>query len=64
VREINTPIICLLAHHHTILLGLRSPWSNQFFPKQDANDDAEPLVGNLRKLEVYANEVFDVYRQQ
>ena len=42
----------------------RSPWSNKFYPKEDASPDSEPLDGKLRKLEEYANEVFDVYRQQ
>jgi len=52
--------ICASAHSTCC----RSPWSNKFYPTEDASADAEPLQGKLRKLEEYANEVFDVYRHQ
>jgi len=37
----------------------RSPWSNQYDPKLD---DGQVPSAELRKLEIVANEVFDIYR--
>eukprot|EP01083_Nonionella_stella_P076796 209426_1 len=41
----------------------RSAWSNEYFPPIDDGDGFKPS-GALRKLEVEANKVFDVYRHQ
>jgi hypothetical protein len=38
----------------------RSPWSNRYDPPLD--DGAQPSA-DLRKTEVQANEVFDIYRE-
>jgi capping protein beta len=38
----------------------RSPWSNEFDPPVD---DAEMSSERVRRLEVRANEAFDVYRE-
>lgn len=38
----------------------RSPWSGEFVPPVD---DAEPLIGWLRKLEIAANDAVDTYRE-
>ena len=40
----------------------RSPWSNEFDPPIE-NDDATYPSERVRKMEVQANEAFDVYRQ-
>lgn len=43
----------------------RSPWSNEYFPPlDDGNNDGFKPSDDLRKLEVEANKVFDVYRHQ
>lgn len=39
---------------------IRSPWSNKYDPPIDGG--ATPS-GELRKMEVQANEVFDIYRE-
>mmetsp|Transcript_26283 Transcript_26283/g.42973 ORF Transcript_26283/g.42973 Transcript_26283/m.42973 type:complete len:289 (-) Transcript_26283:428-1294(-) len=42
----------------------RSPWSNEYFPPiSDSNGGFKPSA-KLRKLEIEANSVFDVYRHQ
>jgi len=41
----------------------RSPWSNEYFPAIEEDDGFKPSA-TLRKLEIEANKVFDVYRHQ
>ena len=41
-----------------------SPWSNKFFPEEEAEADATVPSGPLRALEEHANALFDAYRQQ
>ncbi|ODV61296.1 F-actin-capping protein subunit beta [Ascoidea rubescens DSM 1968] len=42
----------------------RSPWSNVYYPKlpADIEEDAPKPSSELRKLEIFANESFDIYR--
>merc|ERR1712048_1261081 len=42
----------------------RSPWSNEYFPPLGDDEDGFKPSDNLRKLEIEANKVFDVYRHQ
>jgi len=42
----------------------RSPWSNEYFPALPDNEDGFKPSADLRKLEIEANKVFDVYRHQ
>lgn len=42
----------------------RSPWSNEYFPKIDDDEDGFKPSKKLRSLEIEANKVFDVYRHQ
>jgi len=42
----------------------RSPWSNEYFPPIEDDEDGFKPSGKLRQLEVEANKVFDVYRHQ
>eukprot|EP01084_Bolivina_argentea_P206132 352007_1 len=42
----------------------RSPWSNEYFPAIEDDDDGFKPSGKLRQLEIEANKVFDVYRHQ
>jgi capping protein beta len=42
----------------------RSPWSNNYYPALDDGDDGFKPSENLRKLEIEANQVFDIYRHQ
>jgi capping protein beta len=39
----------------------RSPWSNEFYPKLDDGDGVVPSE-RVRKMEIRANDAFDVYR--
>lgn len=50
----------LLCDHNRDGNCYRSPWSNTYFPPLD--DGFRPSE-KLRKLELYANEVWDVYRE-
>ena len=40
----------------------RSPWSNEFDPELEEGEGVYPSE-KLRKIEVRANEAFDVYRE-
>jgi len=40
----------------------RSPWSNEYFPKIDDDEKAFQPEDKLRKIEIRANKLFDVYR--
>jgi len=42
----------------------RSPWSNDYFPPIEDEEDGFKPSSNLRELEVEANKVFDIYRHQ
>lgn len=42
----------------------RSPWSNQYFPALDDDEEGFKPSDGLRKLEIEANKVFDIYRHQ
>jgi len=44
--------------------SFRSPWSNEYYPPIEDADDGELFVPSdkLRKLELQANQIFDVYR--
>jgi len=42
----------------------RSPWSNEYFPPIEDDEDGFKPSSNLRELEVEANKVFDIYRHQ
>lgn len=42
----------------------RSPWSNEYFPPIEDDEDGFKPSPTLRNLEVEANKVFDVYRHQ
>ncbi|RWW32951.1 hypothetical protein GW17_00002344 [Ensete ventricosum] len=46
---------------HCLILICRSPWSNKYFPPLE---DGPLPSAQLRKLEIEANEVFTVYRDQ
>ncbi|KAF2742634.1 F-actin capping protein, beta subunit, partial [Sporormia fimetaria CBS 119925] len=41
----------------------RSPWSNTFYPPLDDGDEGVTPSDRIRKMEVKANEAFDVYRE-
>jgi capping protein (actin filament) muscle Z-line, beta len=41
----------------------RSPWSNEFEPALDDGGDGVKPSDRVRKMEVVANEAFDVYRE-
>jgi capping protein beta len=45
----------------TLYVPCRSPWSNKYYPPLE---DALYPFSELRKLEVEANEVFAIYRDQ
>ncbi|KAJ1569655.1 hypothetical protein HK096_002392 [Nowakowskiella sp. JEL0078] len=55
----------LCAYNHVQIdddtASYRSPWSNEFDPP--INDSEQILSNKLRKLEIAANDAFDVYRQ-
>ncbi|CAH6720361.1 F-actin-capping protein subunit beta [[Candida] jaroonii] len=40
----------------------RSPWTNKYFPENEVDDETPFPSSTLRKLEIKANESFDIYR--
>lgn len=44
--------------------SFRSPWSNNYYPGLDDGDEGFQPSDELRRLEIEANQVFDVYRHQ